>query len=96
MLVEAVCEPGFLGSSYGFRPGRSAHQALEVLWKRLMDMAGAVVIDLGIQSYFDTLDPGQLRPSPHQSSTSTRGHTALTGPMASTTTGYGARRRRSC
>ena len=61
MLLEAVYEPDFLECSYGFRPGRSAHQALEVLWKRLMDMGGAVVIHLDIQGYFDTLDHGQLR-----------------------------------
>src|SRR6266699_1369935 len=31
MMLEAVYEQGFLDCSYGFRPGRSAHQALEVL-----------------------------------------------------------------
>jgi RNA-directed DNA polymerase len=61
MLLEAVYEPDFLDCSYGFRPGRSAHQALEVLWKGLMDMGGAVVIDVDIQGYFDSLDHGQLR-----------------------------------
>jgi retron-type reverse transcriptase len=29
MVLEAVYEPEFVGGSYGFRPGRSAHDALE-------------------------------------------------------------------
>ena len=61
MLLTAVYEQDFLDCSYGFRPKRSAHQALEVLWKRLMDMKGAVVIDLDIQGYFDTVEHAQLR-----------------------------------
>ena len=32
MVLEAVYEQDFLDCSYGFRPGRSAHQALEALW----------------------------------------------------------------
>lgn len=61
MVLEAVYEQDFLDCSYGFRPGRSAHQALEVLWKGVMDMGGAVVIDVDIQGYFDSLEHGQLR-----------------------------------
>ena len=33
MVLEALYEQDFLGCSYGFRPGRSAHQALECLWQ---------------------------------------------------------------
>ena len=36
MALEAVYEQDFSDCSYGFRPGRSAHGALEVLWKGLM------------------------------------------------------------
>ena len=61
MVLAAVYEQDFLDCSYGFRPRRSAHQALEVLWKRLMDMRGAMVIELDIQGYFDTVAHGQLR-----------------------------------
>ena len=35
MVLEAVYEQDFLDCSYGFRPGRSAHQALEALWEML-------------------------------------------------------------
>ena len=53
MVLEPVDEQDFLDCSYGFRPGRSAHQALEVLWKGLMDIGGGWVIDLDLQSYLD-------------------------------------------
>ena len=36
MVLEAIYEQDFLSCSYGFRPGRSAHQALEALWQNLM------------------------------------------------------------
>jgi len=61
MVLEAVYEQDFLECSYGFRPRRSAHQALDALWKGLMDMGGGVVIDLDIQAFFDSLDRRQLR-----------------------------------
>ena len=60
MVLEPVDEQDFLDCSYGFRPGRSAHQALEVLWKGLMDIGGGWVIDLDFQSYFDSIDHTHL------------------------------------
>ena len=61
MVLEPVYETDFLDVSYGFRPGRSAHQALAALRQGLTDMKGGWVIDLDIQSYFDTIDHGHLR-----------------------------------
>lgn len=61
MLLEAIYEQDFTDSSYGFRPGRSAHQALDTVWKRLMGMRGGWVVEVDIQRFFDTLDHGQLR-----------------------------------
>lgn len=61
MVLEAVYEQDFMDCSYGFRPGRSAHQALEMLWRGLMDMGGGWVIEVDIKSYFDTVDHGHLR-----------------------------------
>jgi len=61
MLVEPVFEQDFLDCSYGFRPGRSAHQALDALWQGLMGMGGGYVIDLDIKSYFDTVDHAHVR-----------------------------------
>ena len=61
MVLEPIYEQDFLACSHGFRPGRSAHQALEVLWRGLMDMGGGWIIDLDIQSFFDDVDQAQLR-----------------------------------
>lgn len=61
MLLEAVYEQEFLECSYGFRPGRSAHQALEDLWQGLMHSAGGYVLEVDISSYFDEIDHGHLR-----------------------------------
>jgi hypothetical protein len=40
MVLEAVYEQSFLDCSYGFRPGRSAHQALRVVQNQTVKMAG--------------------------------------------------------
>jgi len=61
MVLEAIYEQRFHDGSYGVRPGRSAHQALETLWKRLMEMGGGIVVDVDIQAFFDTLDHTALR-----------------------------------
>lgn len=61
MVLEAIYEQEFFDCSYGFRPGRSAHHALETLRKSLMDMKGGWVLEVDIQSFFDTLDRGHLR-----------------------------------
>jgi len=61
MMLEAVYEQEFLDCSYGFRPGRSAHQALGVLRDTVMEMKGAWVLEVDVQKYFDTIDHEQLR-----------------------------------
>jgi RNA-directed DNA polymerase len=55
MLLEPVYEQDFSDGSYGFRPGRGAHGALESLWKGLMDMGGGWVLEVDIRKFFDTL-----------------------------------------
>jgi RNA-directed DNA polymerase len=60
MALEAVYEQDFLGCSYGFRPGRSAHQALEVLQHETVCMAGGWILEIDIRKFFDTLDHGHL------------------------------------
>ncbi len=61
MVLEAVYEQDFLECSYGFRPGRSAHQALDALNEAAMRMAGGWVIELDIRKYFDSIDHEHLR-----------------------------------
>jgi len=61
MVLGAVYEQDFRDCSYGFRPGRSAHQALEFLWERLMGMGGGWVLELDIEDFFGSLDHQRLR-----------------------------------
>jgi RNA-directed DNA polymerase len=61
MVLEPLYEQDFLDCSYGFRPGRSAHDALQALWNGLMKMGGGWIIDLDIRKFFDTLDHSHLR-----------------------------------
>ena len=61
MVLEAVYEADFLECSYGFRPGRSAHQALQALWKGAMSMDGGWIVEVDIQTFFDELDHPTLR-----------------------------------
>jgi RNA-directed DNA polymerase len=61
MALEAVYEQDFLDCSYGFRPGRSAHQALEALWQQTMAMGGCWIVEVDIRAFFDTLDKAHLR-----------------------------------
>ena len=60
-VLEAIYEQDFLDCSYGFRPGRSAHDALWTLREGLMKMGGGWVLEVDIKSFFDTMDHGQLR-----------------------------------
>lgn len=61
MLLEAVYEQDFLDCSYGFRPGRSAHQALERVQSGAVCMSGGWVLEVDIAKFFDTLDHAHLR-----------------------------------
>jgi group II intron reverse transcriptase/maturase len=61
MVLEPLYEQDFLDCSYGFRPGRSVHQALEALWKGIMGMGGCWVLEVDIKSYFDTVGHKHLR-----------------------------------
>ena len=61
MVLEAVYEQDFLDCSYGFRPQRSAHQALEDVRHRLVQMRGGWVVEVDIKKFFDTLDHTHLR-----------------------------------
>jgi len=61
MLLEPIYECDFLPCSYGFRPGRSAHQAVARVRSAAMAMGGGWVLDVDIRKFFDTLDHGSLR-----------------------------------
>jgi len=61
MVLEAVYEQDFLPCSFGFRPGRSAHQALQSLHTAVMGQGLRWVIDIDIVKYFDSIPHSQLR-----------------------------------
>jgi group II intron reverse transcriptase/maturase len=61
MVLEAIYEQDFKDCSYGFRPGRSAHQALESLWQQTMATGGGWIVEVDIRKFFDTIDHGHLR-----------------------------------
>jgi RNA-directed DNA polymerase len=61
MVLEAIYEQEFLDCSYGFRPARSAHDALQALWDGLMKMHGGWVLEIDIEAFFDTLVHEHLR-----------------------------------
>lgn len=61
LLLEPIYEQDFRDCSFGFRPGRSAHQALRHLRSRIMENNGRWVLDVDLRRYFETIDHGHLR-----------------------------------
>jgi RNA-directed DNA polymerase len=61
MVLEPVYEADFLDASYGFRPGRSAHGALDSLWKQAMNLGCGWILDVDLRKFFDTIDHGHFR-----------------------------------
>lgn len=55
-VLNAIYEVDFLGFSYGFRPGRSPHQALDALSVGICTKKVRWVLDADIQGFFDTLE----------------------------------------
>jgi RNA-directed DNA polymerase len=59
-VLNAIYETDFLGFSYGFRPRRSQHQALDALYTGLLTRKVNWVLDLDIRSFFDKVDHGWM------------------------------------
>lgn len=66
MVLEAVYEQDFLPCSYGFRPGRSAHDALRATQQALLTGEGGWVLEIDIEAFFDSIDKAKLRQSLEQ------------------------------
>jgi group II intron reverse transcriptase/maturase len=60
MLLEPIYETDFNESSYGFRKGRSAHQALNELWYEAQSKGGGWIVELDIRKFFDEIDRDHL------------------------------------
>ena len=61
MVLEPIYEHDFHDCSYGFRPQRSAHQAIQALWDQTMRTGGGWILEVDIRKFFDTLDHAHLR-----------------------------------
>jgi group II intron reverse transcriptase/maturase len=61
MLLGAVYEQDFCDFSYGFREGRSAHQALKEFWEKCAPMNIGWILDADVSGFFDNLDHDWLR-----------------------------------
>lgn len=59
-VLNAIYETDFLGFSYGFRPGRSQHNALDALYTGLLTRKVNWVLDADIRGFFDAIDHGWM------------------------------------
>lgn len=59
-ILEAIYEVDFLDVSYGFRPNRNCHSALDMLNKVIMTRNVSYVVDMDMEKFFDTIDHGWL------------------------------------
>lgn len=60
-VLNQIYEVDFLGFSYGFRPGRGTHDALDALWVGLTGKKVNWVLDADIRGFFDEIDHGWLQ-----------------------------------
>ena len=61
MVLESIYEQDFMDCSYGFRPKRCAHQALESFRDQQIAIRAGWVLEVDIQGFFDALDHAHLR-----------------------------------
>ena len=59
-VLNQIWEEDFLGFSYGFRPGRGQHDALDALWVGIVRKRVNWILDLDIRSFFDKLQHDRL------------------------------------
>ena len=59
-VLSAIYETDFLGFSYGFRPGRGQHDALDAVWMGIGTRRIGWILDADISAYFDSIDHGWM------------------------------------
>src|SRR6266853_1398637 len=59
-ILNQIYEEDFLGFSYGFRPGRGQHDALDALSYALLKKKVNYILDADVRSFFDNLDKGWM------------------------------------
>jgi group II intron reverse transcriptase/maturase len=60
-VMEAIYEQDFLDCSYGFRPGRSAHDAVRALTRAVDAGEGNWILEIDVASFFDSVDRTALK-----------------------------------
>lgn len=61
MILEPIYEEEFLPFSFGFRPGRSPHQALEYLRTQCFEQKVQWILEVDLRKFFDTVDHRQMQ-----------------------------------
>ena len=61
MLLEPIYEQDFHDGSYGFRPGRSPHHAMDALRTETLRVGGGWLLEVDLRKFFDTLGHAHLR-----------------------------------
>jgi len=61
LILQEIYEPEFLGFSYGFRPGRSQHNALDALYMAITVKKVGLVLDMAFEGFYDHIDRTWLR-----------------------------------
>src|SRR6516162_7399150 len=61
-LLNAIYEEEFLGVSYGFRPGRNAHDAMDALCVGIHSKKVSYILDADVRSFFRRDQPGLVGP----------------------------------
>jgi len=61
MVLEAIYEQDWSDSSYGFRPGRSPHDAVREVWTRCMTEGIGWIVEADVSGYFDNIARPRLR-----------------------------------
>lgn len=59
-ILESVYEPIFIRNSFGFRPGKSAHDAIQASYMTLKDNKRPFVVEIDLQSFFNTVSHRKL------------------------------------
>jgi retron-type reverse transcriptase len=80
MVIEPIFEADFQDNSYGFRPKRSAHQAVQDVTEHLLK-GKTDVIDADISKYFDTIPHDKLMQQVTQDATAPRAATVTPAPL---------------
>jgi group II intron reverse transcriptase/maturase len=60
-VLEAVYEQDFMDCSHGFRPGRSAHDAIRMVNRSVFEARGGWILEADIKSFFDSIDRKKLQ-----------------------------------